>query len=443
MSNPSVIVLGGGLAGCEAAWQLCRRGLEVELLEARPAVQSPAHQTLLLGELVCSNSLRSDADGTAPGVLKEEMRRLGSLVMDAAAHTRVPAGSALAVDRDAFAWRLTATLLQQPNVRLRRQPVDAIPPAPAVLASGPLTSAGLSRALTELLGQGLYFYDAIAPIMDAASLDMTRAFFGARREPDSKDYINCPMDREAYMALVVGLRQGRQTPPHPFEEPRFFEGCLPVEVMAGRGPEVLAHGPLRPVGLTDPNTGRQPYAVVQLRAEDPNGQSYNMVGFQTRLVQSEQRRVFRLIPGLERVRFLRYGSIHRNTFIDAPRVLGPSLDLRAAPGIKAAGQLAGVEGYLESTAMGLLAGLFMAADVLGTRLEPPPVTTAMGALLDHITRPRAKGERFEPSKINFGLLPPLANAPRRKRERRQALAERALEDMDRWIERSPPALTPR
>lgn len=432
MSRQCITVLGGGLAGCEAAWQLCQAGLEVELLEARPAVQSPAHQTLLLGELVCSNSLRSDVGDTAPGLLKEEMRRLGSLTMEAAAATKVPAGSALAVDRDAFAWHLTGALLEQPNLRLRRQPVETLPPAPAILASGPLTSAGLSRTLTDLLGQGLYFYDAIAPIVEAASLDWGRVFYGARREPESRDYINCPMDREGYMALVLALRQGRQTPPHPFEEPRFFEGCLPVEVMAARGPDVLSHGPLRPVGLLDPNTGRRPFAVVQLRAEDPGGLSYNLVGFQTRLVQGEQRRVFRLIPGLERVRFLRYGSIHRNTFIDAPRVLAPTLDLRAAPGLKVAGQLAGVEGYLESTAMGLLAGLFMAAELRGDPLEPPPTTTAMGALLDHITRPRATGERFEPSKINYGLLPPLKDAPRKKRERRQATAQRALEDLDRW-----------
>ncbi len=437
----SVTILGGGLAGCEAAWQLCRRGLQVEMLEARPAVQSPAHQGLLLGELVCSNSLRSNAEGTAPGLLKEEMRRLGSLVMSAAAATQVPAGSALAVDREAFAWRLTATLLEQPNFRLRRCPVEELPPAPAVLASGPLTSPGLSRSITAVLGRGLYFYDAIAPIVDRASVDMERAFYGARRQPESRDYINCPMNREQYAALVNGLRQGRQTPPHPFEEPRFFEGCLPVEVMAARGPDALAYGPLRPVGLTDPHNKGRPHAVVQLRAEDPHGLSYNLVGFQTRLVQGEQRRIFRLIPGLERAHFLRYGSIHRNTFIDAPRVLAPTLDLQALPGVKVAGQLAGVEGYLESTAMGLLAGLFMAAELLGEAIEPPPPTTAMGALLQHITRERMTGERFEPSKINFGLMPPLERAPRKKRERRQATARRALEELQRWQDEAatPPA----
>ena len=434
MSEQEITILGGGLAGCEAAWQLCQRGLRVELLEARPAVQSPAHQGLLLGELVCSNSLRSDAEDTAPGLLKEEMRRLGSLVMSAAAHTRVPAGSALAVDREAFAWRLTATLLELPTFRLRRAPAHELPRAPALLASGPLTSPGLSRAITRVLGRGLYFYDAIAPIVELASVDMDRAFYGARRQPESRDYINCPMDRRTYADLVLALRQGQQTPPHPFEEPRFFEGCLPVEVMAARGPDVLAYGPLRPVGLTDPRTGARPHAVVQLRAEDPHGMSYNLVGFQTRLVQGEQRRVFRMIPGLERARFLRYGSIHRNTFIDAPSVLAPTLDLKALPGVKVAGQLAGVEGYLESTAMGLLAGLFMAAELRGQRLDPPPPTTAMGALLHHITRPRLTGERFEPSKINFGLMPPLERAPRKKRERRQATASRALDHLDRWME---------
>ncbi len=434
MMESGATIIGGGLAGCEAAWQLNRAGLEVELFEARPAIQSPAHHSLLLGELVCSNSLRSDSDQSAPGLLKAEMRCAGSLIMTAADALRVPAGSALAVDRSAFAWRVTGELLALPNLRLSRQAVETLPDGPTILASGPLTSPGLSRELERLLGKGLYFYDAIAPIVDAESIDWERVYLGARRDPESTDYVNCPLDQPEYRRLVSALLLGKQTPLHPFEEPRFFEGCLPVEVMASRGEEVLSHGPLRPVGLEDPRTGRRPHAVVQLRAEDSSRSSYNLVGFQTRLTQPEQRRVFRLIPGLERCKFFRYGSIHRNSFIDAPRLLGPHLELQAAEQIKVAGQLAGVEGYLESTAMGLLAGLMLAAELKGIPLEPPPRTTAMGSLLWHLIRPHAPGERFEPSKINFGLLPPPEQRIRRKRERRQEVARRALADMQSWVE---------
>ena len=429
-----VTIVGAGLAGCEAAWQLSRAGIPVDLLEARPAVQSPAHQTLLPGELVCSNSLRSDAPESAPGQLKAELRRSDSLILRAADATRVPAGGALAVDRTAFAWRVTAELLRLPNLRLRRHAVDDLPSGPVVLASGPLTSAGLSKALGHLLGAGLYFYDAIAPIIDAESIDWERAYHGARRDPGCQDYVNCPLDAEQYRRLVQGLLTGEQTPPHPFEEPRFFEGCLPVEVMASRGPDVLAYGPLRPVGLEDPRTGRRPHAVVQLRAEDPARTSYNLVGFQTRLTQPEQRRVFRMIPGLQRCRFFRFGSIHRNAYIDAPRLLGPRLELRGAAHVRAAGQLAGVEGYLESTAMGMLAGVLLAADLRGVALDPPPETTATGALYHHLLRARMPGERFEPQKINFGLLPPAPKGPRRKRERRRAVVQRAMSDFGGWAD---------
>ncbi len=425
---------GGGLAGAEAAHQLLRCGLPVTLVEARPSVQSPAHHTLLLGELVCSNSLRSAAAGTAPGLLKEEMRRAGSLIMTAADATRVPAGSALAVNREAFAWQVTSRLLLRRGFRLRRHALGALPEAPAVLASGPLTSAGMSRALSGLSGGKLYFYDAIAPVVDAASIDWDRVFYGARREPDSKDYVNCPMDRRQYEALVTALREAGTVPRRSFEEPRYFEGCLPVEVMAGRGYEVLSHGPLRPVGLTDPRSSRRPHAVVQLRAEDLAGSSYNLVGFQTRMLRPEQRRVFRMIPGLERATFLRYGSVHRNTYLDAPRLLGPRLELREAPGVKVAGQISGVEGYLESTAMGLVAGLLLAAELRGRELSTPPRTTALGSLVDHITRPRALGEHFEPSNITFGLLPTPEQRIRKKRERRLAVCERALNDLQGWIE---------
>lgn len=429
-----VTIIGGGLAGSEAAWQLLRRGVSVDLIEARPEVTSPAHHGLLLGELVCSNSLRSDVEGTAPGLLKTELRRLGSLIMSAADATRVPAGSALAVDRDDFAWHITGSLLRQPGFRLRRHAVREIPATPTILASGPLTSRGLAAALEQRLEGRLYFYDAIAPIVEASSLNWEVVFAGARRDPESGDYINCPLDRDQYQRLVTELISAQQVRSHAFEEPRYFEGCLPVEVMAGRGRDALAFGPLRPVGLTDPRTGRRPFAVLQLRAEDRARSSYNMVGFQTRLIQSEQRRIFRLIPGMEQVRFLRYGSIHRNSYLDAPRVLGPRLQLLTDPEIKVAGQISGVEGYLESTSMGMLAGFFMAAELQGRSLDPPPPTTALGGLYAHLTRPHGAGQRFEPAKITFGLIPPMEGKFNNKRSRRLATRERALEDIDRWSE---------
>jgi len=425
--------VGGGLAGCEAAWQLLRGGVAVDLIESRPAVISPAHRTLLLGELVCSNSLRSDAGHTAPGLLKAELRWAGSLVLEAADATRVPAGSALAVDREAFAWHITSRLLSHPGLQLRRHEVARLPEPPAILAGGPLASRALLRELSRLVGQGLQFYDAIAPIVDGETIDRDRVFLGARRELDSRDYVNCPMNRKEYDALVQALRQAQQVMPHSFEEPHYFEGCLPVEVMATRGDDVLAHGPLRPVGLVDPRTGRRPYAVVQLRAEDRAGTSFNLVGFQTRLLQGEQRRVFRMIPGLQRVRFLRYGSIHRNSYLDSPRLLDRELCLRAAPGVAVAGQLAGVEGYLESTAMGLVAGVLTAARIRGVSCPPPPTSCALGALTSHVTRPRGAAERFEPSNITFGLLPPPPVAGDRRR-RREAVCHRAAEEITPWLQ---------
>lgn len=433
IARDPVIVVGGGLAGCEAAWQLLRAGVPVELLEARPAARPPAHTTLLLGELVCSNSLRSDQLHTAPGLLKRELRRARSLVMSAADATRVPAGSALAVDRTAFAWRLTARLLFAPGFRLSRHAVSSLPAGrDVVLASGPLTAARLSRELADAAGGSLYFYDAIAPIVDGRSIDWDRVYRGARRDPGSTDYVNCPLDRAQYDALVAELRTAGQVVPHPFEEQRYFEGCLPVEVMAGRGDDVLAHGPLRPVGLPDPRTGRTPHAVVQLRAEDAAGRAFNLVGFQTRLLRGEQRRVFRRIPGLERARFLRYGSIHRNTYLEGPRALDDRLRLRGARHVTVAGQLSGVEGYIESTAMGLLAGLFVAARRHGVELEAPPATTALGALHRHVTLPRPAGERFTPSNITFGLLPAPAGRARGRRQRRELVGQRALDDLSRW-----------
>lgn len=442
MKRPQITVIGGGLAGSEAAWQVLRSGLSVTLVEARPAVQSPAHQTLLLGELVCSNSFRSDAPETASGLLKRELRRAGSLILEVADATRVPAGTALAVDRNAFSWTVTSRLLLQRALRLDRRVTEQLPgDGPCILASGPLTSAGLSAELKRQVGAGLFFYDAIAPIVEASSIDWSQVFRGARRDPANRDYVNCPIDRGQYDRLIEALRTATQVVPHPFEQQRFFEGCLPLEVMAARGDDVLAHGPLRPVGLVDPRTERRPYAVVQLRAENEGGTCFNMVGFQTRLTQQEQRRVFRLIPGLERCRFLRYGSIHRNSYLDAPRLLGPRLELRDAPEVKVAGQLSGVEGYLESVAIGLVVGLFVAAEVKGIALEPPPPSTALGALVRHVTRSRAKDERFDPSNITFGLLPRPEERIKRRRDRRAAVCERALRDLEPWLQQVERVLT--
>jgi methylenetetrahydrofolate--tRNA-(uracil-5-)-methyltransferase len=435
--SPSVpvTIVGGGLAGCEAAWQLLRRGIAVEIVEARPSVQSPAHRGLLLGELVCSNSLRSDAEDTASGLLKAELRRAGSLVLEAADATRVPAGSALAVDREAFSLALTARLAFHPLLRIRRAALSSLPSPPAVLASGPLTTPELSASLVGALGHGgLYFYDAISPIVDAATVDPARVFLASRREQGEGDYLNAPMDRDTYDRFVEALRSAAQVTPRPFEEPRYFEGCLPVEVMAARGDDVLAHGPMRPVGLIDPRTGRRPYAVVQLRAEDEARAALGLVGFQTRLTYPEQARVFRMIPGLEAASFLRYGSIHRNTYLDSPRLLGPRLDLAAKPGVKVAGQISGVEGYLESTASGLVAGILLASELLGHPLDPPPPETALGSLARHVTRPRASLERFEPSNITFGLMPPADLRIRDKRLRRVAVRERALERLVPWLD---------
>jgi methylenetetrahydrofolate--tRNA-(uracil-5-)-methyltransferase len=433
---PSCTVIGGGLAGCEAAWQLAQAGCDVELWESKPAAFSPAHASPLLAELVCSNSLGSDDPCTAPGLLKAELRRAGSLVLRCADEARVPAGGALAVDRRDFARRATTALALAPLVRLRRGPVEGEPAGPAVVASGPLGFGPLVRDLQRLLGDALHFYDAIAPIVDADSVDMTRAFVGNRwgeeRPTGEAAYVNCPLSRDEYLTLVRALRDGRKVAPHGFEEPRYFEGCLPVEVLAARGDDALAYGPLRPVGLQPPRGWPRPYAVLQLRAEDDGRSCYNLVGFQTRLTYPEQRRIFRLIPALGRAEFLRLGSIHRNSYVDAPRVLGPGLEVRARPEWRLAGQLTGVEGYVESTAIGLLCGRLLAARLLGRPEVPPPPETALGALYRHVTRPRGPGEAYEPAAITHGLLPPLPGRPG-KRERRQLHAERALRALDAWL----------
>jgi methylenetetrahydrofolate--tRNA-(uracil-5-)-methyltransferase len=427
--QPDVTIIGGGLAGCEAAWQLARRGVRVSLVEQKPGRMSPAHTTPLLAELVCSNSLRSN-DVTSPaGLLKAELRCADSLVIAAADATRVPAGEALAVDRHAFSRRITTLLALSPNVRIERRPLERIPDGKVIVAGGPLVSGGVARELRAASGNRFYFYDAIAPIIEADSIDWAHAFRGSRygKGTTEGDYVNCPLTRDEYAAFVAAVRAGQKVLPHAFEEPRYFEGCLPIEVMADRGDDVLAFGPMKPVGLeTDA------YAVVQLRAENRWATSYNLVGFQTRLTYPEQKRIFSMVPALARAEFLRFGSIHRNSYLETWRICDGELALRARPDVHLAGQLTGVEGYIESTAMGLLTALFVHGRLSGRAAAPPPETTALGALHQHITRARMPGEPFSPTNINFGLLPPL-NARAKKRDRRALHAERARAALGPWL----------
>jgi methylenetetrahydrofolate--tRNA-(uracil-5-)-methyltransferase len=431
MQKPDpVTIIGGGLAGVDAAWQAARRGVEVRLYEMKPRRFSPAHQSPLLGELVCSNSLRAEGLGNAVGLLKEEMRRLGSLVMAAAAATRVPAGKALAVDREGFAAYLTAALEQEPLVEIIREEVTELDTnRTTIMATGPLTSDALAAALSRVTGiEHLHFYDAIAPIVAADSLDLARVF-RASRYGAGDDYLNCPFTEEEYTAFYQALMAAEQVPLKSFEEPRYFEGCLPLEVMAARGYLTLVYGPLKPVGLVDPRTGRQPFAVAQLRQENREGTLYNLVGFQTKLKYGEQERVFRLIPGLERAEFARLGSIHRNTFIRAPGLLSPHLNFLAYPRLFLAGQISGVEGYVESAAMGLLAGINAARQAMQKPLVTPPRATALGALVGHLTNTATKD--FQPMNVNFGLFPPLPGRTPKKL-RGAAYADRALAELAAW-----------
>lgn len=424
-SGVDATVVGGGLAGCEAAWQLLKRGCRVRLCEMKPERFSPAHKSPHLAELVCSNSLRSDGLDNAVGLLKEEMRRMDSLIMVAADATAVPAGKALAVDRNAFSLFIEEKLCAEADLEIMRGEVTRIPEdGIVILASGPLTSDALAVAIAALTESGsLYFYDAISPIVEAESIDKSKAFAASRYGRGTADYLNCPFSREEYEAFWRVLVEAEQTPLREFEEKKFFEGCLPIEVIAKRGVDTLTYGPMKPVGLIDPRTGLQPHAVVQLRREDREGVLYNIVGFQTKMTWTEQRRVLRMIPGLENAEFARYGSIHRNTFIDSPRLLTPSLQLLADPRVLFAGQITGVEGYVESSAMGLLAGINASQIFAGkTPLLPPP-ETALGALIGHLTNREAKN--FQPMNIAFGLFSPL-NLRIPKKERGLAYSRRAL-----------------
>jgi methylenetetrahydrofolate--tRNA-(uracil-5-)-methyltransferase len=461
MTPPEITIIGGGLAGCEAAWQAAEQGGVVRLFEMRPGTPTPAHQTDRLAELVCSNSLKSESLEDASGLLKAEMRHLDSLVLHCAEAHRVPAGSALAVDRVGFASAVTHAITSCPRIQVVREEVPELPPArPLIVATGPLTSdrlaADLQARFTAFLSSGprapggplptpdprpptpdlLYFYDAISPIVSADSVDPQIAFAASRYEKGGMDYLNCPLGRAEYLAFREVLLKGERYPLHGFEEARYFEGCLPIEELAERGEDALRFGPLRPVGLREPRTGRRPYAVLQLRQENrgPDGRPtmYNLVGMQTRLRRGEQLRAFRLIPGLQQAEFLRYGSIHRNTFMGAPALLTRSLQFRGDPAVLFAGQLTGVEGYLESAATGLLAGINAVRLARGDAAVSPPPTTMLGALLRYLagSDPRS----FQPMNANFGLLPPLPRLVRERQERNRLHGERAQADLRGWLD---------
>ncbi|MBC8792575.1 MAG: methylenetetrahydrofolate--tRNA-(uracil(54)-C(5))-methyltransferase (FADH(2)-oxidizing) TrmFO [Tagaea sp. CACIAM 22H2] len=445
MTQKPVHVVGGGLAGSEAAWALAKAGVPVILHEMRPIRGTEAHQTPKLAELVCSNSFRSDEwEANAVGLLHRELRLAGSLVLKAADAHRVPAGAALAVDREGFSQAVTDAIEAEPLIEIRREEVGGLPPedwGSTIVATGPLTSPALAQAIREATGEdSLAFFDAIAPIVHKDSIDFSKAWFQSRWDKgDGKDYVNCAMDKEQYEAFIAALLAGEKTEFKDWEKDTpYFEGCLPIEVMAERGIETLRFGPMKPVGLRDPATERRPYAVVQLRQDNALGTLFNMVGFQTKLKYGEQARVFRMIPALANAEFARLGGIHRNTFINSPRVLDPGLRLKARPNLRFAGQVTGVEGYVESAAIGLLAGRFAAADALGQPFVPPPPTTAFGALLAHITG-GGDAKTFQPMNCNFGLFPPLENVPTKGKkhfDRKKAYAHRAAEALDAWLGRS-------
>jgi methylenetetrahydrofolate--tRNA-(uracil-5-)-methyltransferase len=433
-----VTVIGGGLAGVEAAWQAANLGAQVVLYEMRPQKQTPAHQTDKLAEIVCSNSLKSDEPGTASYLLKEELRRAGSLVMEAGMATRVPAGAALAVDRQKFAEYITEQIAKHPNIQLVREEVSKIPQDRiSIIATGPLSSDALTTEIMTLTGSDqLYFYDAIAPIVAADSIDQAIAFPAARYDKGGPDYLNCPFDEAQYATFYNELIAAKSVPLLRFEETRWFEACLPIEELARRGVDTLRFGPMKPVGLRHPKTGREPYAAVQLRQENLMADAYSLVGFQNHLRYGEQARVLRLIPGLEKAEFLQFGQIHRNTYICSPRVLAPTMQMREAPSIFFAGQITGVEGYVESVAMGWLAGLNAARLAAGEALVEAPRTSAIGALARYVSS--AETKNFQPVNITFALLEPLAEQDRKrvrkKRERRQLQVDRALTEWQSWLQ---------
>ncbi|HVH49858.1 MAG TPA: methylenetetrahydrofolate--tRNA-(uracil(54)-C(5))-methyltransferase (FADH(2)-oxidizing) TrmFO [Sphingomicrobium sp.] len=428
-------IIGGGLAGSEAAWQLAEAGLKVRLSEMRGGGDTtPAHDSDRLAEMVCSNSFRSDdAENNAVGLLHQEMRRLGSLIMRCADQHKVPAGSALAVDREAFADEVTRAIADHPNITVVRERVDALPDHPAIIATGPLTGSALAAAIAAETGQdALAFFDAIAPIVHRDSIDMDIAWMAARWDKGGKDYVNCPMDKAQYEEFVAALNAGEKTEFKEWEKDTpYFEGCMPIEVMAERGVETLRFGPMKGVGLDNPRTGRWPYACVQLRQDNKLGTLWNMVGFQTKLKHGEQVRIFRTIPGLENAEFARLGGIHRNSFINSPKLLDGELRLKSRPNIRFAGQITGCEGYVESAAVGILAARFAAAEQRGETLAPPPVETAIGALLGHITG-GADAETFQPMNVNFGLMPPITGPRVKKGDRKKLYTERARAAFDGW-----------
>lgn len=435
-TETQVTIIGGGLAGSEAAWQAASRGARVCLYEMRPVRETPAHRTTNLAEVVCSNSLKSDEPGTAPYLLKEELRRGGSLLLEVAHKTSVPAGSALAVDRERFAAAVTEKISAHPNIELRREEMQQIPAhSPVVIATGPLTSPALSEEIARLTGaDSLYFYDAISPVVDAETINYDVAFRAARYGKGGADYINCPMNKEEYDRFYNALIEAESVPLHEFEKTIYFEACLPIEEIARRGRDTLRYGPMKPVGLSDPRTNGQPYAVVQLRQENLLADSYNIVGFQNHLKFGEQKRVFRLIPGLEQAEFFRFGQVHRNTFICAPLVLGETLQMRQVPRILFAGQISGVEGYIEAIGTGFIAGVNAARLAAGREAIAPPRRTAMGGLVNYIANAEAKS--FQPMNITFALLPALEDADRRrlrrKVDRRRLQVELALKDFEEW-----------
>ena len=426
-------IIGAGLAGSEAAWQCARRGVKVDLFEMRPMRRTPAHQTGDLAELVCSNSLKSDTQNTAPWLLKEEMRRAGSLLIEIARDSAVPAGHALAVDRAAFAAKVTDAITREPLITLCREEVTRIDEnETTIIATGPLTSSALSQEIARLSGAShLYFYDSISPIVEADSIDMSKVYSAARYDKGSADYINCPMAKEDYDRFYEALIAAQSVEEREWEKLNYFEACLPIEELARRGRDTLRFGPMKPVGLRDPHTGRIPYAVVQLRQENLRADSYNMVGFQNHLKFGEQAKVLRLIPGLENARFTRFGQIHRNTYINAPTLLSETLQLKMSPRILLAGQICGVEGYVESIAAGLMAGLHACALVEGVDPVPPPRATALGSLVHYISH--ADPNRFQPANITFDLLPALDNPVRDRQLRHKLQCDLALRSLESWL----------